>query len=256
MAVAAPPALERVLELLDHAPVAPDVSRGYLDLLGHAAPESTGSGQALMRTAILPIVYERWWRPIAGQLAKGLTGPTMSEEHGMARELLDLRPGARVLDVACGPGNFTRDFAAAVGASGLAVGIDSSPTMLARAIRDTDAAKVAYVRGDAIELPFRTESFDAVCCFAALHMFSRPLRALDHMTRVLRPGGRLALLTSCRRGYEPGRSLAAWAITAASGMRVFEREELPEALRTRGFGALSQRVTGLAQFLGARRVTG
>ena len=49
--------------------------------------------------------------------------------------------------------------------------IDVSPTMLARATRDTPEGAAAYVRGDAVHLPFRDASFDAVCCFAALHLF-------------------------------------------------------------------------------------
>src|ERR1700694_20227 len=101
MAATTSAALARARELLDRPPGARDVSLGYLDLLGQSAPQSTGSGEALMRTALLPAVYERWWRPLLGQVAKGLTGPTMSGEHRMARELLALGPGSRVLDVAC-----------------------------------------------------------------------------------------------------------------------------------------------------------
>ena len=99
----------------------------------------------------------------------------MRDEHRIARLLLGLTPGDGVLDVACGPGNFTREFAQIVGAGGLAVGIDASATMLARAVADTTRpASVAYVRGDAEALPFRDASFDAVCCFAALHLFADP----------------------------------------------------------------------------------
>ena len=47
--------------------------------------------------------------------------------------------------------------------------------------------QVAYVRGDAQDLPFRDQSFDAVCCFAALHLFADPMKALDSITRVLTP---------------------------------------------------------------------
>ena len=72
--------------------------------------------------------------------------------------------------------------------------------MLARAVHDTPDpyCNVAYIRGNAVELPFRDAAFDAVCCFAALHLFDEPFRALDHMARVLTPGGRIAIFTSCR----------------------------------------------------------
>ncbi|HEY2636254.1 MAG TPA: methyltransferase domain-containing protein, partial [Solirubrobacteraceae bacterium] len=194
---------ERVIALLDDAHrvevgAAPVVHDGYLDLLGRAAPEPTGPAQRLMLTGAVPRIYERWWRPALGRAAKGLLGPGMTDEHRIARLLLGLTPGDGVLDVACGPGNFTRDFARAVGAGGLAVGIDASPTMLARATRDTPEGAAAYVRGDAVHLPFRDASFDAVCCFAALHLFAEPWVALDHMARVLHPGGRIAIFTSCR----------------------------------------------------------
>jgi len=107
-----------------------------------------------------------------------------------------------------------------------------------------------HVRGDAVRLPFRDASFDGVCCFAALHLFADPFEALDHMTRVLTPGGRIALFTSCR----PSRLLrrAGRALGAAGGVRVFERDEVVRALEDRGFTALHRRVAGATQFVGGR----
>jgi SAM-dependent methyltransferase len=254
---ALPRALERLQALLEpgQRPVDPDVAHGYLDLIGVAAPKSTGVTQDLMLTGIVPAIYERWWRPALGRVAKGVLGPGMADEHRIARLLLGLAPGDGVLDVACGPGNFTREFGRSVGAHGLSVGIDASPTMLARAVRDTrlpDDVSVAYVRGDAVALPFRAESFDAVCCFAALHLFAAPFEALDHMTRLLTPGGRIALFTSCRTRSAPLRTIEGVA-GARSGMRLFEPDEITGALEQRGFEDVSQRVAGLTQFVGGRR---
>jgi ubiquinone/menaquinone biosynthesis C-methylase UbiE len=175
----------------------------------------------------------------------------MRDEHRIARLLLGLTPGDGVLDVACGPGNFTREFAGIVGAGGLAVGIDASPTMLARAVADTADGSVAYVRGDAVALPFRDASFDAVCCFAALHLFADPGAALDHMTRVLTPGGRIAILTSCRLASAPGRAVGAVA-GAHSGMRLFGPDEIVDGLRERGYAEVRQQIAGWTQFVGGR----
>ncbi|MEX2194672.1 MAG: methyltransferase domain-containing protein [Thermoleophilaceae bacterium] len=241
-------AVDRTLELLATPPAGPDASRGYIDLLGGAAPEATGFAPRLMNTGVLPMVYERWWRPGWGLL---LTGLTRSAEHRLARELLGLEPGVTVLDVACGPGNFTRDFARAVAPDGLAVGIDASTTMLERAVRDTPGGEAAYVRGDAVLLPFRNETFDAVCCFAALHMFPDAEKALDHMARVLRPGGRVALLTSRRRDPQPLRTLD--SITGRlSGQRMFDRREVVGLLEGRGFTDVTQRLAGFAQIVAGR----
>src|SRR6476661_1992474 len=123
--------VERALALLaDPTDAEADASAGYLDVLGPGADggaggiEVTGLTQSLMLTRAVPFVYERWWRPALGRAAKGVLGPRMADEHRIARLLLGLRPGDGVLDVACGPGNFTRDFARVAGPAGLVVGID------------------------------------------------------------------------------------------------------------------------------------
>jgi SAM-dependent methyltransferase len=248
-------AIERALPLLlpearERAEVAPE---GWLELLGDSdRPESTGLVQDLMLTSVVPRIYERWWRPALGRVFKGAFGPGMADEHRIARLLLGLSPGDGVLDVACGTGNFTRDFARSVGAEGLVVGIDVSETMLARAVADTKGIEqVAYVRGDAEELPFRAESFDAVCCFAAFHLFADPMRALDRMTEVLTPGGRIALFTTTRGRTAPLRT-AESLLALRSGARLFERDELVDALKARGFAEIRQRLTGITQFIGGR----
>ena len=226
---------------------------GYFDLLAPEPVRSTGRVQDLMLTGFVPKVYERWWRPALGRAAKGVFGPGMADEHRIARLLLGLSPGDGVLDVACGTGNFSRDFGRTVGAEGLVVGIDVSQTMLARAVDDTRSAglddRSAYVRGNAQELPFVDQAFDAVCCFAALHLFADPMRALDRMTEVLTPGGRIALFTSVRGRSAPLRTIESIA-GAGSGARLFERREVVDALKRRGFVEVRQRIAGITQFVG------
>jgi ubiquinone/menaquinone biosynthesis C-methylase UbiE len=249
--------LERALPLL--TPAARSEARevdGYLDLLGADEHESPGLAQNFMLTALVPRIYERWWRPALGRVAKGAFGPGMNDEKRIARLLLALSPGDGVLDVGCGTGNFTRDFAKSVGPDGLVVGLDVSQTMLGRAVRDTAEAgleAVAYVRGDAADLPFLNASFDAVCCFAALNLFADPYAALDSFTRVLTPGGRLAIFTSARGRSMPLRSFER-VVQAQSGMNLFERDELVDALIERGFANVRQRLTGMTQFVGGRLV--
>jgi ubiquinone/menaquinone biosynthesis C-methylase UbiE len=230
-----------------------------------------------MTTSLVPAIYERYWRPALARVAKGLTGPGMAEEVRIARLLLGLGPGDLVLDVACGPGNFSREFARAVGSDGLVVGIDASRTMLARGAADLVHAGVAsepgrrtrekpapgarrerarlvsnlaLVRGDATALPFRDATFDAVCCFAALHLFSDPFAGLDEMRRILRPGGRIALMTSVRRKVTlpPLKPI----VERVSGMRMFEGDEIVDALQGRGFTNVRQRLAGVVQFVGGR----
>lgn len=247
-------AIERLVPLLkpEHRDGV-DLSRGYVDVLQRDL-EQPGLVGDLMQAGPVSRIYERWWRPGLGRVAKGLTGPGMAEEKRIARLLMGLGPGDGVLDVACGPGNFTRDFARAVGEEGLAVGIDGLRPMLERAVRETRDAgtdNLAFVHGDATVLPFRDSSFDAVCCFAALNLFADPFGALDEMRRVLTRGGRIALFTSARGHTGPVR-LVETALAAPAGIRMFDRDEIVEALQDRGFADVRQRISGLTQFVGGR----
>jgi SAM-dependent methyltransferase len=250
-------ALERARALMlpeaaEEAPPGP-APDGYLDLLP-ADPPSTGPTQDLMTSRLVPQIYERWWRPAIGRMAKGITGPGMAEEVRIARLLMALSHGDSVLDLACGTGNFSREFARTVTGSGLVVGVDTSRTMLERAAAELERAElrnVALIRAGGEELPFRDDCFHAVCCFAALHLFAEPFAALSELARVLAPGGRIAIMTSVRRQVTvpPLKPL----MERASGMRVFEPDEIVAALQTRGFDEIHQRLAGMVQFVGARR---
>jgi demethylmenaquinone methyltransferase/2-methoxy-6-polyprenyl-1,4-benzoquinol methylase len=100
-----------------------------------------------------------------------------------------VRPGDRVLDGACGTG----DLALAAKRAGAAsvVGLDFSERMLERARRK---APLEWVQGDLLALPFDDASFDAMTVgFGVRNVADLPL-ALAEARRVLRPGGRLAIL--------------------------------------------------------------
>lgn len=245
----------RLDELLATPAAGADRSGGFLDLLGAAeqAGPSTGIAQRLMRVRLVSTVYQRYWRPALGMVAKGVTGPSMAGEVNAARELLRLGAGSTVLDVACGTGGFTRAFGRTVGDSGLVVGLDGSPTMLDSAVAETDALDpVAFLRADAVRPPLREATVDAVCCFAALHLFADPDAALDSFRAVLRPGGRLAVLTSARHSCQPLRT-AETLFGAGAGIRMFDRGEMLALLRARGFTEISTSYAGVTQLVAATR---
>jgi len=251
--VSASSAIDRALDLFKPAnrPARPQLRDGYLDLLGDEDPIGHHPGQRLMASRVLPLIYERLWRPLGGRVLMGARGPGMRGEHQIALQMLSLSGGERVLDMACGTGNFTRSFARPAG-DGLVVGLDASRTMLAHAVRETDADNVAYLLGDACALPFLDASFDAICCFAALYLIEHPMRALDELARVLAPGGRVALLSSCNRGPLPA-AITSPLVRSLTGVRLFDRDELTRALTARGLTDVQQRVSGLAQFVAARK---
>jgi ubiquinone/menaquinone biosynthesis C-methylase UbiE len=94
-----------------------------------------------------------------------------------------------------------------------------------------------------------------LCCYAALYLVPEPFTVLAEMVRVLAPGGRVALLTSCRSDWEPART-AQTALGWAGGLRMFDRDELTGVLRSAGLVDIERRVSGIAQFVTARRPVG
>jgi arsenite methyltransferase len=123
--------------------------------------------------------------------------PDVVEQRRAVSAALDLRPGERVLDVGCGPGLLAQAMAEAVEPGGLVHGIDPSPSMVEMTRRRTAAvagARVEVGPGEATELPFPDEHFDAVVATQVYEYVAAMPRALTEARRVLVPGGRLLVL--------------------------------------------------------------
>ncbi|MGH7587093.1 MAG: class I SAM-dependent methyltransferase [Gemmatimonadota bacterium] len=127
--------------------------------------------------------YERFFVPAIG-------APLAME---LVREA-ELRPGARVLDVACGTGIVARLAADRVGTTGTVAGLDINPGMLKVAGSSSPPdGSIEWYEASADSMPLPDESFDAVLCQLSLQFFADQLAALREMLRVLEHGGRLTL---------------------------------------------------------------
>lgn len=108
-------------------------------------------------------------------------------------ELLDLKPGVRVLDAGCGLGDDVFRMAEMVRPGGCAVGLDSSESLLGRAREDERASRlpVEFHPGDLKALPFPDRSFSRCRIDRVLQHVPDPGRAVRELARVLEPDGLL-----------------------------------------------------------------
>jgi demethylmenaquinone methyltransferase/2-methoxy-6-polyprenyl-1,4-benzoquinol methylase len=166
-----------------------------------------------------------------------------------------VRPGDRVLDAACGTGDLAL---ADRKAGGEVTGLDFSERMLERARRKSD--QIEWVQGDVLALPFDDAAFDAATIGFGIRNVDDLDAGLRELARVVRPGGRLAVLEITRpRGVlRPffrlwfdvliplaGKVLpggAAYSYLPASVRRFPGPDDLADALRRAGFADVSYRL--------------
>lgn len=116
-----------------------------------------------------------------------------------AADIAHVGPGSRVLDVATGTGDLAIELARRVAPGGEVVGSDFSEVMLARArtkVVSSDGSELRphFEWGDALELPYEDDAFDAATVGFGARNFSDLARGLAEMTRVVGPGGRVVVL--------------------------------------------------------------
>lgn len=205
------------------------LSDGVLDLAPNIASHRSIAQAAMESEAIVRIYESRFWRRSA--VFALVTG--IDFDHEMELIFREARAGqnAAVLDIACGPGIYTRAFARRL-AEGTVVGLDLSRPMLSTAVhlaREAHLSNVSFVRADAQHLPFDAERFDVVNCCGALHLFPDVGAALAEVRRVLAPGGRFTV--AAVRGRSGRLAETAYR---ASGVRPFSVEGLRDRLGDAG----------------------
>lgn len=153
--------------------------------------------------------------------------PAIQRLRAAAAELLDVRPGHRVVEVGCGTGEVARSLAQLVGPTGAVLGIDASETMITEALRRTGptALPVEFRTGEITALDLADASRDRTLCERVLQHVTSAQTAMAELVRVTRPGGRLVVIDTdwglhTVHGADPTVTAAIlehWAGNAANG---------------------------------------
>lgn len=114
-------------------------------------------------------------------------------ENSAAYLLPYLRSDMKLLDVGCGPGTITADFAAQL-RDGQVIGIDAATSVIAEASTQSDGhPNLFFATGDVYNLDFADDTFDVVHAHQVLQHLTDPIRALREMRRVIKPTGIVAV---------------------------------------------------------------
>jgi len=172
-----------------------------------------------------------------------LSNPLREPVIRQAIRALELPEGSRGLDAGCGIGSHTLLLAEAVGRGGHVIGLDLSAEFVAHAQGLAEQAdlseQVSFRRGNVNGLPFDDNTFDwawSVDC-VGYYTVGEPLTGLQELARVVRPGGRVAILGYSSQMLLPGYPLLEARLNAtASAMNSLAEGKKPEAHFLRALG--------------------
>ncbi len=201
-------------------------------------------------------LFDRWARWYDGPLARLYFEPlyrkvlTLTKEIGSPR----LKPGALVLDVACGTGELILRLASDLPKVRF-IGLDLAPAMIERArAKSTGIANVSFQVRTARRLPLADASVDLLLCTEAFHHFAEPDRVLTEFQRVLALDGHLILVDPGAPSPLLTRLIALVARLFELNEHVYSQGELVTLLESASFTVMSWSFAQFNNFLVATRV--
>jgi ubiquinone/menaquinone biosynthesis C-methylase UbiE len=200
---------------------------------------------------LLAPIYGRWWKPVVLGL---LSGGGFEEERATLLELHGPPTAGPTLDVGCGPGTFTVEFAALL-APALVVGVDVAQPMLRQARTAARSARhqnLGWVGGDAEALPVGRQRVSLVVCCGVLHLLPHPDAALRQIADALGPNGVLLGMTLVEGESAAQRALAA-VLSSVLRFHFFARARLEALLGEAGLRLETSRRARLMLVFRARK---
>lgn len=231
-----------------------EVRKGYLDLL----EGRRGAYNLANLSNFLPGAgrfYEPLWRVRSLELLTGKSFPNQREVELVA-EMVELDRAGAYLDLGCSAGLYTRGMSLLLdelSADSGMIGVDIAPSMLQEAVSRSLEAETfpSYARADAHDLPFHDASFVGVVCGGTLNELGDPAAALREASRVLVPGGRMAIMGILKSSKTGGTAMQ--RLLSTGGVQFFTREELEGLLEGAGFEVESLKTYGPVFFAAAQR---
>jgi ubiquinone/menaquinone biosynthesis C-methylase UbiE len=197
------------------------VHGGILDLVG-GGPRELDNSQKAMEFGPIVAMYELMWRPLVTMPFSDLAW-----EMKTVSRLLDLGHCTDLLDLACGPGNFTRLFAENNRACSI-IGADYSLPMLRKGadrLRKINWGNITLMRADVTRWPFMPGSFDRIHCAGALHLFPNLSKVFISIAQSLKPGG-IFVGATYLRGKSAFKRAMQRVISSRSSFHWFGPDEL------------------------------
>jgi ubiquinone/menaquinone biosynthesis C-methylase UbiE len=209
--------------------------------------DESGIGRVTRSKAQARVTYDRisrWYDLLEGVWEK--------KSRESARRRLEVKAGEKVLEIGFGPGHDLIALAQLVGENGKVFGVDLSPKMLQIAqarLKDRGLTDHVDLRlGDAVQLPIETGSLDAVFIGFTLELFdtSEIPQVLNECCRVLRPGGRIDVVSLSKAGGASRmRDLYEWGHEHFPNLLDCRPIYVKKALRAAGFQILDSVQTSL-----------
>jgi len=174
-------------------------------------------------------------------------------------DFFSIRAGQNIVDVGCGPGDFTRYLAEISGRRARVLGVDSNEKSIKAAITGSDKAGfsrvISYKTGDVYNLPLEDAYADLTCCRTLLMHLQEPLRAVREMSRITKIGGSIIAVEGGRMAsfYDPDdqkysrlaqRAYSAWidGIKKLEGKEYKIGEQLPGVFRSAGLSDIKAEI--------------
>jgi ubiquinone/menaquinone biosynthesis C-methylase UbiE len=186
-------------------------------------------------------IVGRQARKPSGWFGKMLYGHMAAWGHrpltNWATSFMNIQPSDHVLDVGCG-GGMASKLIAQIAVDGFVAGIDHSEDMLQQALKRNAAAiragRVEVRQGNVSALPYDDNSFDKVIAVETFYFWPNPVANLKEVSRVMRPGGLVALAMEGSKETPNWQKMAAQ--TARMEFPLYSGAEVVEMLTAAGFG--------------------